>query len=521
MKSDREPRYFSSFWMALLGFVLGLIVVIAATISGLYFRSLPLSIDSIVQLHLSEPILWAVDVVPFLGAIVLGIFGGRLDESARVRWQAQRAIQHRDQEIQRLNAEVSAQEEARQKLDLTIGRGKRDWEATFDAVGDMILITDVSGKVLRCNRATSHAFQESFENLIGRQIEHLFFGASNGGHFPIPAQKAEMRFPKLTGWYEVSTNPIMVEEGRAATIYVIREITDRKLAVLDLSRQKEYYEALVRNSPFAIVTLNLDQRVVACNPAFESIFGYTEMDVLGQELDPLVAPPDRMEEARALTESVRTGEVVHKITRRRRKDGSQLDVEVYGIPVVLWRKQIGILALYHDISQLIPGRPEEGAASTFAAEPEAELPALEQDSSEDPSPPEIPIETIEGIGRAYSNRLHEAGVRNTTDLLNQAGSRAERRELSAKTGLSPKLILRWVNIADLMRVPGVGKEFSELLVASGVNTVKELRQRVPENLHAAIVEINAEKNLARRAPSLAEVESWVRAAQEMDPVVEY
>lgn len=521
MKSEREPRYLSSFWLSLLGFALGLIIVAAATVLGIYFRSLPLSVDSIVQLHLSEPILWAVDVVPFLGAIVLGIFGGRLDESARLRRQAQRAIQHRDQEIQRLNAEVSAQEEARQQLDLTIGRGKRDWEATFDAVGDMILITDVSGKVLRCNRATSHAFQESFENLIGRQIEHLFFGSLDGGQFPIPAQKAEMRFPKLTGWYEVSTNPIMVEEGRAATIYVIREITDRKQAVLDLSRQKEYYEALVHNSPFAIVTLNLDQRVVACNPAFESIFGYKEMDVLGHELDPLVAPPERMEEARSLTESVKKGEVVHKVTRRKRMDGSQLDVEVFGIPVVLWGKQIGILALYHDISQLIPGRPAEPAAVTFEAAPEAEPLANEVDPSAELSPQAVPIETIEGIGPAYSSRLHKVNVRNTTDLLNRAGSREGRRELSAKTGLSPKLILRWVNIADLMRVPGVGKEFSELLVASGVNTVKELRQRQPDNLHAAIVETNTEKNLVRRVPSLSEVESWVRAALEIEPVVEY
>jgi PAS domain S-box-containing protein len=382
----------------------------------------------------------------------------------------------------------------------------------------------VSGKVLRCNRATSHAFQEGFENLIGKQIDDLFFGSSQAGQFPVPAQRTELRFPKLQGWYEASSNPIMVEEGRAATIFVIREVTDRKQAVLDLSRQKEYYEALVRNSPFAIVTVNLDRKVISCNPAFESIFGYSEMDVLGQELDQLVVPAERMEEAQMLTESARSGEVVHLVTRRQRKDGSDLDVEVFGIPVVLWGKQIGILAMYHDISQLIPSPlvevPEvEESFEVVEAEPVEVVEEVERVKSH--TPRAIPIIDIEGVGPAYAARLKEAGVETTHELLDMAGTRKNRQELAERTGLSPKLILRWVNIADLMRIPGVGEQYSELLEAAGVDTVKELRHRVPQNLHKSILKINDEKGLVRRPPHLSEVESWVQAAKDMESVVEY
>jgi len=138
----------------------------------------------------------------------------------------------------------------------------------------MIIITDVSGKILKCNRSTSHTFRRNFNNIIGQPIDALFFGSSEDGSPRLPRQKTEMRFPELDGWYEVSSSGTKLEEDRAATIYLIRNITDRKQASLDLSRQKEFYESLVRNSPFAIVTLSLDQRIVASNPAFERIFGY-------------------------------------------------------------------------------------------------------------------------------------------------------------------------------------------------------------------------------------------------------
>ena len=83
------------------------------------------------------------------------------------------------------------------------------------------------------------------------------------------------------------------------------------------------------------------------------------------------------------------------------------------------------------------------------------------------------------------------------------------------------MILEWVNRADLMRVKGVGEEFSDLLEASGVDTVKELRRRNAENLHKAMLAVNEEKNLVRRAPALSEVERWIEQAKTLAPAVTY
>ncbi|NNM15945.1 MAG: DUF4332 domain-containing protein, partial [Bacteroidia bacterium] len=82
-------------------------------------------------------------------------------------------------------------------------------------------------------------------------------------------------------------------------------------------------------------------------------------------------------------------------------------------------------------------------------------------------------------------------------------------------------VLRWVNMADLFRIKGVGEEYADLLEAAGVDTVKELRNRVPANLHAKMNEVNEAKNLVRSAPSLSNVESWVDHAKTLDPMVSH
>lgn len=131
------------------------------------------------------------------------------------------------------------------------------------------------------------------------------------------------------------------------------------------------------------------------------------------------------------------------------------------------------------------------------------------------------IETIEGIGPKHRKALDKAGVRTTQGLLAAGGAKKGRKELAKASGCSEHQILEWVNRADLMRVKGVGEEYSDLLENAGVDTVKELRNRKPANLHAKMLEVNtAKKNrLVRRPPSLSEVERWVAHAKKLKPAV--
>ena len=128
---------------------------------------------------------------------------------------------------------------------------------------------------------------------------------------------------------------------------------------------------------------------------------------------------------------------------------------------------------------------------------------------------------IEGVGEAYAEKLIAAGVTTTDALLEKCAAPAGRKALAEETGISDKLILKWTNHADLIRLHGVGPQFAELLEAAGVDTVKELKHRVPANLKAKMEEVNAEKNLVNRVPSEKELVKMVAEAKELPAVVEY
>lgn len=131
------------------------------------------------------------------------------------------------------------------------------------------------------------------------------------------------------------------------------------------------------------------------------------------------------------------------------------------------------------------------------------------------------IAEIEGIGDAYAAKLQEAGIKTTEDLLNKCATTAGRKNLAEETGISPKLILKWTNHADLFRIKGVAGQFAELLEAGGVDTVKEFRHRVAANLYPKLVEVNEEKNLCNRVPSVAEIEKMIAQAKELEPIISY
>jgi len=128
---------------------------------------------------------------------------------------------------------------------------------------------------------------------------------------------------------------------------------------------------------------------------------------------------------------------------------------------------------------------------------------------------------IEGIGETYGQKLKELGFTTTSQLLEKGATPEGRKDIAEKSGLSDKLILRWVNLADLFRIKGVGEEYSDLLEAAGVDTVVEIAQRNPENLLLKLQAAQAERNMVRRIPSLKEVKKWVEQAKILPRVVKY
>jgi predicted flap endonuclease-1-like 5' DNA nuclease len=129
------------------------------------------------------------------------------------------------------------------------------------------------------------------------------------------------------------------------------------------------------------------------------------------------------------------------------------------------------------------------------------------------------IEEIEGIGPAYAEKLATADISTTDDLLKLCCDARGRKATAAATGLSEGQLLKWANMADLMRISGIGSEYSELLEAAGVDTVKELRNRNAANLAARMAEVNETRNLTRAVPAEKVVSGWIEQAGSLDPLI--
>ncbi len=128
---------------------------------------------------------------------------------------------------------------------------------------------------------------------------------------------------------------------------------------------------------------------------------------------------------------------------------------------------------------------------------------------------------VEGIGPFYAQKMIDAGIKTTRKLLKEGATPQGRRMIAAKTDIDETLILEWINHADLFRIKGVGEEYADLLEEAGVDTIPELAQRNPENLHASLVQVNEEKKLVRQLPAMRQVRDWVQQARALPRVIQY
>lgn len=254
--------------------------------------------------------------------------------------------------------------------------------ALLDLLPDAVVIIDPNDSeglwpILDCNEATCKMNGYRREELVGHSVDvlngtvgtraereeylghlrqagsfHLetFHRHKNGSVFPV----------------EVSTTLLNIG-GHERVVGIDRDITSRKEAEAAILQQKQYFEAVVNNSPVAIVVLDSNENIISSNPAFENLFQYSEEAILGRNIDRLITTPELHEEAIRYTHEVMT-KSVHGIGKRARKDGSLVDVEIFGVPVFVKDERIGALAIYHDISDLVRARQAAEDASRTKSE---------------------------------------------------------------------------------------------------------------------------------------------------------
>jgi PAS domain S-box-containing protein len=244
---------------------------------------------------------------------------------------------------------------------------KEYFQALFENTPAAVVTADIQGDVVSWNPIAEKLFGFSKEEVIGGYLDD-FIANHPSIHDEAVAyteqvmtegrlQAIARRTRKDGSFVEVEllSLPITVAGEKIGYITIYHDITELKNIERELRFQKEYYEALFRNNPVAVVTTDMQVNVVSWNPATEKLFGYSEEEAIGQNLDDLVATDERVRgEAVAYSGQLTSQymDLVHLSTQRTRKDGSLVDVEAIGVPVFVNEQQVGFIALYYDITRL-------------------------------------------------------------------------------------------------------------------------------------------------------------------------
>jgi PAS domain S-box-containing protein len=349
--------------------VLSLGLVFVTTLASIRNEQLPWTLVSAAQVQTREPFLWMIDLT-VLVIIILGFFAGCRDHANKERTSHfEKTIADRDQELENANIHLNNVITERDQTEKFISGAKKAWEATFDAVRDLIILTNMEGEIIRCNWAAINTLGTTFQGLIGSQIELTLYGKTGVSPNNLLPEGRGQQFPALEGWFDVSRYPVNLEIGLKGLIYILRDVSELIRSEAETQRQKRFFETLVEASPVAIVTLDLDSKVASCNPAFESLYGYSRDETIGYNLDDLLLPENVYQDGISLTNQVVTeGSKIHAFGLRKRKDGSFVEVEIFGVPVTIADENNGALAIYHDITELVRARKQAEAAGQAKSE---------------------------------------------------------------------------------------------------------------------------------------------------------
>ncbi|MCX7839586.1 MAG: response regulator [Anaerolineae bacterium] len=376
MREETE-RHRYTLRYTVFGVLFGLLFPLVATLLDVMRARLPLTLESALYRQSVEHLHWIIDLAP----LVLGMFayflGRQRDRVAQFADVLEERIVERTMELTRLNRQLQQDIAERRRVEQALTQERNLLRTLIDSLPDLIYVKDRASRYVLSNAAHA-AFLglSSPDQVVGKSVFDLF-PADQARQFRADDERVmqsgqpmlnreERAIDRVSGtliWNLTTKVPLRDESGKVIGLLgIARNITARKQMEEEVERRKQFFESLFMNSPVAIVTLDTAHWITACNPAFEALFGYTADEVIGRELDELIVPREEYERASQYTSSVMGGAIIHSTGKRRRKDGSLVDVEIFGVPVMVSGQQIGALGMYHDITELVYAREQAEAA---------------------------------------------------------------------------------------------------------------------------------------------------------------
>ena len=310
-------------------------------------------------------------------------------------------------------------------------------EILFNSAPEAIVLHDNNDCVVNVNQEFTRMFGYSPEEAIGKPLNQLVAS-------PELLHEAEMVSRKVLSGHRVEMDtkrkckdgslvdvsilgaPIIHNGKQMGDYAIYRDITQRKKSEEDLRVQTAYLERLFNSAPEAIVWHDNEDRVISVNDEFTRVFGYTREEAIGKPINDLVATPELLSHARELSHKVGHGQRVESEAKRRRKDGTLIDVSILGAPIFHGGEQMGVYAVYRDISERKKAQEELEIQETFFeklfnAAPEA---IVLHDNND------LVVDVNKEFTRMFGYSRHESVGQHINDLLATQGFRTEADGLS-------------------------------------------------------------------------------------------
>lgn len=404
MKSKSQPSWRQRhavlyFW---LGAVLGILPPVLAILTELYLQKLPLSWWAINYALRKNPILWVFN----LGPLVLGVtgyfLGKQQDQMAQLAASLEQQVLQRTKELQeskqiqeilnsllRLSLEdLSMEETLKQALEQIISI---PWLPT-EPKGGIFLVSqnDPTALVLRASHNMAAALLKScarvpfgvclcgqaaqtrrilFTDCVDQRHEIRYEGMQPHGHYNVPIVHHDKVLGVLVLYVPDGHQPQAGEQAALEAIaHTLASMIIARQVKEENTRQKTFFETLVQTSPAAVVVMSNDQTIQACNEAFLSLFEYSREECVGQLLDTLIVPPEARGEAQQFSLQALDGKLINQTAQRRSKSGRMIDVKISAAPVRIEGEMVGVIAIYHDITELLKAKREAEEAAKAKAE---------------------------------------------------------------------------------------------------------------------------------------------------------
>ena len=289
----KRKAFFSSstFRQTLLGILMGCLFLILGMLFAIWASHLPARWADFMQVQRDQPLLWIIDTAPLFWGITFGLLGRREDSLIQIKLHLEQIVSERTAELQRVNQQLKSDIDEQRRNEILISQAEKEWEATFDAISDMIFQTDDQDKITRLNLAAANGLHKSYNELLGQPLAALLFPEKSGiGGWEQHGK--EMEFDCLNGVFDVSIYPIMVGDNQPRVLYILHNMTERKRAQVALADEKTLLRTLIDIMPDYIYAKDAEGRFTLGNIALARHMGATTPDGLIGKTDFDFYPPD-------------------------------------------------------------------------------------------------------------------------------------------------------------------------------------------------------------------------------------